>query len=455
MRRLAAMWLATVLLAVTTACDFDGAYDLPLPGGVELGEEPFEVTAEFRDVLSVVPRSEVRVDDVAVGAVTDVRRVGWHAEVTMLLQRDVRLPDNAVAEIRQTSLLGEKYVALVPGGAVPHGRLDDGDRIPLRRTGRNPEVEEVLGALSLLLHGGGVAQLQTVSHELNQIMSGRQERLGSMFRELDTLIASIDEQRHQIFRAMEALNRLTRTLNAERHTFTDAIDTMGPALRVLADQRRQLVGMLQGLSELGRVGTRVVNRTSENTLASLRHLQPILTRLVEAGQALPRSLELIVSFPFPDEALEVIKGDYANSAIRMNLDIAELYHNFTGGDRLPRLPRVPLPAPGGAAPTPPLPSPDLPVPAPRLRELRRLCEQAPGPLPGELRRGCTSPRDDLTLREVVRTERGLCALPGLPSSDLVIRVCGRQRSGSGGGVLDGLPGGAVGDEGGLLSGGLG
>jgi phospholipid/cholesterol/gamma-HCH transport system substrate-binding protein len=465
LRRMGAVALVGVLLSATTACDFDGAYDLPLPAGVELGEDPFEVTAEFRDVISLVPKSEVRVDDVAVGQITDVRRSGWHAEVTMQLQKDVRLPDNAIAEIRQTSLLGEKYVELVPPAGAGSGRLSDGDHIPLTRTGRNPEVEEVLGALSLLLHGGGIAQLQTVSHELNAVMDGRQQRLGDMFRELDTLISSLDEQRAQIFRAMEALNRLTRTLNAERRTFTEALDTMGPALRILADQREQLVGMLEGLSDLGRVGTRVVNRTSENTLAMLRHLQPILSKLVAAGDALPRSIELIVSFPFPDEALEVIHGDFANTAARVNLDIAELYHNFSGGDELPvpkvPLPDVPRPDPGGvpSLPTPTLPGlpePDLPTPrVPGLRDLRRLCEQAPRHLPSRLDGSCSRRRqDDLNRREIRLSIRRICALPGLDPSRVVVDVCGRQRGG-GGGLLDGLPGGAVGDQGGLLSGGLG
>jgi phospholipid/cholesterol/gamma-HCH transport system substrate-binding protein len=469
-RRGVVVAVLAALVTVTTACDFDGAYDLPLPGGVEVGEDPFEVTAEFRDVVSLVPKSEVRVDDVPVGEVTDVRRSGWHAEVDMLLQKDVRLPDNAVAEIQQTSLLGEKYVALVPAGTAAQGRLSDGDHIPLSRTGRNPEVEEVLGALSLLLHGGGIAQLQTVSHELNQVMNGRQERIGTMFRELDTLVTFIDDQRAQIFRAMEGLNRLTRTLNAERRTFTEALDTMGPALRVLADQRDQLVRMLEGLSDLGRVGTRVINRTSDDTLAALRHLQPILTRLVEAGDALPASLELIVSFPFPDEALEVIHGDFANTAARVNIDIAELYHNFSGGDSFPRvpvpdvpLPDVPLPdapLPGPRLPGPGLPTPDLPSPGvPRLDDLRRLCRQAPGPLPLDLRAQCRASRDErggdrLSRREVRRSLRQLCALPGLEPSRLVVRVCGRDRFGDGG-LLDGLPGGAVGDRGGLLSGGLG
>lgn len=464
-RRGIALVLLAALMTATTACDFDGAYDLPLPGGVELGPQPFEVTAEFRDVVSLVPKSEVRVDDVPVGEVTDVRLSGWHAEVDMMLQHDVRLPDNAVAQIRQTSLLGEKYVALLPGDTVGHGRLSDGDHIPLSRTGRNPEVEEVLGALSLLLRGGGIAQLQTISHELNQVMSGRQERIGAMFRDLDTLVRTLDRQRAQIFRAMEGLNRLTRVLNAERRTFTDALETMGPALRVLADQRDRLVRMLRALSELGRVGTRVVNRTSENTLAALRHLQPILTRLARAGEALPRSVELLVSFPFPDEALEVIHGDFANTAARVNIDIPGLYHNFSGGDDLPPvpvpdvpLPDVPLPGPGG----PRVPLPDLPTPAPpapglpRLDDLRRLCEQAPGPLPRDLRASCRADRRELGRHEIRRALRQLCALPGLRPSRAVVAVCGRDRDGgAGGGLLDGLPGGAVGDQGGLLSGGLG
>ncbi len=109
----------------------------------------------------------MKVDDVTVGEVTDVERVGWHARVTLRIRDDVELPDNAVAEIRQVSLLGEKYVALEAPATGAEGRLSDGDDIPLSDTGRNPEVEEVLGALSFLLSGGGVAQLGTITQELN------------------------------------------------------------------------------------------------------------------------------------------------------------------------------------------------------------------------------------------------------------------------------------------------
>ncbi len=43
------------------------------------------------------------------------------------------------------------------------GKLSNGDVIGLDRTGRNPEVEEVFGALALLLNGGGVGQLKTIA----------------------------------------------------------------------------------------------------------------------------------------------------------------------------------------------------------------------------------------------------------------------------------------------------
>ena len=132
-----------------TSCKFDGAYDLPLPGGPVDANNAITVTAEFEDILNIVPKSPVMVDDVTVGEVTDVERVGWHAKITMIVRKDVDLPDNAIAEIRQVSLLVERYVAL---GAARRGRragdrLGDGDNIPLDATGRNPEVEEVLGAL--------------------------------------------------------------------------------------------------------------------------------------------------------------------------------------------------------------------------------------------------------------------------------------------------------------------
>lgn len=323
-RALVALLLGTALL--TGCSSFDGAYDLPLPGHPVDADEAFEVTAYFRDVLNVVPRSPVMVDDVVVGEVTEVERSGWNAKVTLRLRDDVKLPDNSIADIRQVSLLGEKYVSLqAPQQEAAAGRLGQGDEIALAKTGRNPEVEEVLGALSFLLSGGGVAQLGTITKEANLVMSGREDRLRSLLTSLDSVVGTIDQQKLDIIQALESLNNLTSTLNAEKKTIGEALDAVGPAVDVLAAQHDELIAMLGSLDELGKVGTRVINASKEDVLKILADLSPILRRLTEADEQLAPGLNLLVSFPFPQAANNIVQGDYADTIIRADLNLENLY----------------------------------------------------------------------------------------------------------------------------------
>ena len=157
-RRLTA--LGAGLLVLLSGCGFRGAYSLNLPGGADVGDHPMTLQIQFRDVLDLVPQSAVRVADVPVGRVQKISLgSNWTALVTVVVNGNVHLPANASADIQQTSLLGEKYIELSPPTAEqPQGRLRDGALIPLSRTGRNVEVEELLGALSLLLNGGGLAK---------------------------------------------------------------------------------------------------------------------------------------------------------------------------------------------------------------------------------------------------------------------------------------------------------
>jgi phospholipid/cholesterol/gamma-HCH transport system substrate-binding protein len=319
-------WRPLVLIlmgaVLMTSCKFDGAYDLPLPGSPVSEENGIVVTAEFEDILNIVPRSPVMVDDVTVGEVIDVERVGWHAKISMRVRKDVALPDNAIAEIRQVSLLGEKYVAIEPPPeGASEGRLGDGDNIPLSATGRNPEVEEVLGALSFLLSGGGVAQLGTITQELNKAMSGREDTLRHLLGSLTDVVGTLDDQKADIIRAMQSISNLTATLNREKQTVTGALDVAGPAIKVLADQHDELIAMLSALDQLGVVGTRVIGASKDDLLKSLAHLRPVLSKLRAAGDQLAPGLNLLISFPFPKEASEIVRGDYANTSIRAEISL--------------------------------------------------------------------------------------------------------------------------------------
>ena len=344
LRRVATAVTALAGALSLTACE--GVYDVPLPGGAAGGDDVYRVTVEFRDVLDLVPQSAVKVNDVTVGAVEDVALAGWHARVRLRLVDSVRLPDDAVAELRQTSLLGEKFVSLErpPGGGS--GRLRDGDTIPLDRSGRNPEVEEVFSALSLLLNGGGVAQLKTINVELTRAMEGHESDIQGAIRQLDTFIGGLDEHKREIVRALDGLDRLSARLAAQKEDIGAAIENLGPGLKVLADQREELTRLLGALSDLGRVGTRVINASQADTVANLRALVPILTRLSEAGDALPKALEMLVTYPFPRAATDAVKGDFTNLRITADLDLRTILKNI-GGPDLPNLPPVPNPTASG------------------------------------------------------------------------------------------------------------
>jgi len=298
LRRLAALGTLVLLLA---GCGFRGAYSISLPGGADIGDHPYTVQVDFLDVLDLVQQSGVRVADVPVGRVDKIElNKDWTAKVTLTVNGDVDLPANAVAKIQQSSLLGEKFVELAaPGNEKAEGKLRDHPHIPLSRTNRNVEVEELLGALSLVLNGGGLAQLQTINKELGEALQGRETAVRSTLTELDSFIGGLDVQKAEINRALDSANTLAGTLAARTATIDTALADIGPGLDVINQQRDLLVSMLQSLARLGDVGTRIINRSAADTVADLKLLQPILTQLAAAGPDLAGSLDLLLTYPFP------------------------------------------------------------------------------------------------------------------------------------------------------------
>jgi phospholipid/cholesterol/gamma-HCH transport system substrate-binding protein len=379
-RRLGAV---LAVIGLTGGCGVlsGGLRGATLPGGADLGDHPYAVTIELADVVDLVPQSLVKVDDVPVGAVSAIAvdPATWNAHVTVEVNGDVALPANATARVRTTSLLGEKFVELAAPTQAPTGTLAPDAVIPLARSGRAAEVEEVLGSLSMLLNGGGVAQIRTISTELNNALAGNEPQVRALLANLTTLVGELDGRTGEITRALDGINRLSATLAARRGEITTALDDLQPGLAELDRQRGQLVDMLRALDRLSGVATHVVNASRDDLLADLRSLQPTLAKLAETGQDLPDSLQVFGSFPFTDAAEQAVAGDYANLYLTVDLDLKDLLDNlarshqpFPGPDTplfnaLPPTAQVLGPLIGGPTETPKFPVlGDVPVPLPRV-----------------------------------------------------------------------------------------
>ncbi len=333
--RLAAAIAVAVMLL--TGCGFHGLYGMQLPGGADVGDHPLTLTLYFDNVLDLVPQSAVKLNDVPVGRVENISLSspndnsgdkatnGWTAKVTVTVNSDVKLPANARAMIKQTSLLGEKYVDLEqPLDAPSAAPLKSGDTIPITRTGSAPETEEVLGALSLLLNGGGLQQIKIITTELNKALDGNESSVRDLIGQLNTFVGTLDQQKNQIIDSLSKVNQLAVTLRQNEKTITNALATFPQALAVLRQNRSKLTQMLTSLANLGTVATHVINATQRNFVASLKDLAPAVEQLTAAGSNLVGALKIAGTFPFPlKKTLEAVHGDYANLAFYLNLNLSD------------------------------------------------------------------------------------------------------------------------------------
>lgn len=322
-RRTAALAAVAGLVLLLPGCGLGkDLYNTPLPGGADVGSDPIEITADFHDVVDLVPQSSVKVENIAVGRVSsiDLNPDGASARVTLLVRNDVDLPTGTTARLQQTSLLGEKYVALLrPASDAPSsGSLQSGANIAIEDTSQVAEIEQVLGALSLVVNGGGLAKFREISQELQQISTDRPDEIRGFLRNMEVFIGELDARKSSLTAALDAVADLSKTLESDRDKIANALEGLSPGLQVLVDQREQLVDMLGALDELGSTTIRTLNASQEDMTEDLRLLEPILGELAEAGDALPNSLELLLTYPFPDSVLGAIKGDYMNVFVTAN-----------------------------------------------------------------------------------------------------------------------------------------
>jgi len=309
-----------------TGCEWRGLNSLALPGTAGRGPGAYTVTAQMPNVTNIQPNSRVRIGDVTVGNVTKVELQGWHALVTMRLDGNVVLPTNATATVGQTSLLGSLHVELAPpASTAPEGRLHDGSTIALADSDTYPSTEQTLGALSLLLNGGGVGQIQDIVKTLATAFTGRIDDLRSLLTQIDTFIGNLNTQTDDIITATDSINKLAGQVADQKPVVDKALQSLPQALSVLKNDRTKIADALEQLSKFGALTTQAVNQTRQALVTELRQLSPVLKSLADAGPSLIESLGFVATYPYPKDTLDKwIRGDYGNLTAVLDMTLSRI-----------------------------------------------------------------------------------------------------------------------------------
>lgn len=325
--------IAALSTGCLSGCGWQGVNSLPLPGTE--GSDSFVVQAQLPDVTNIQPNTRVRVNDVTIGTVTKIEQQGWHALVTMRLDPQTNLPDNATAKVGQTSLLGTLHIELAPpADAPPEGKLHNGSLIPLASAGSYPTTEQTLSVASTFLNGGGLGQVQDITAALRTAFGGREDDLHRVIGQLDEFTGHLNDQKNDILAATDSLNELASQFADQKPLVDRALRTLPNALAVLAERRDELTNAIDRLGRFSALAANSVDLTKEALVTELSDLGPVLESLADAGPDLTRSLSFLSTYPFPKENItKFVRGDATNITLILDLTLSRLDSSFLTGTR--------------------------------------------------------------------------------------------------------------------------
>ncbi|KAA1429114.1 MCE family protein [Nocardioides antri] len=305
---------AAGLLVTGSGCS-TSMRDLPIPGTGVSGDT-IEIEAEFEEALNLAQGAPVKVNGVDSGKVTSIEIGDYTAIVTMDVRTDAKLHDGATARLRYTTPLGELFVDITN---PPRGEeLSDGGKLTLKNTDTAPTVEDALAQASLLVNGGGLAQLQTITEELNAALGGNEEDIRLLLGQASTFLTEANSTTASVDAVLTSLNSLSGTLGSRERLINRAMKEIRPAAQVLRRATPELTELLNAVERFSAAANDTVNATRSQLLALLGEFEPVLAELASNRGRFNEMLRKIVTAA--DTLRGVIPGDYLSISLDLHLD---------------------------------------------------------------------------------------------------------------------------------------
>lgn len=300
-RRWHALAGVLVLALVAGACS--------LPGNVTGSRE---ISAVFDDVGDLVVGHSVQVADVRIGSVVDIELTDdYQAEVTMSIKDDVFVPQESVALLRTTSLLGEKFIELRPVDEDdPLAGTDMVDGYRVERTGQAPELEFVAERAVAVLGGVMATDVATLVEAGSVGFGGRGSELRSLVEDLAVVSGTLADQTDELVAIIDGLDGATATLAGGASDIDTLLVNLAETTQVLADNRDEAIDAIREITRLAQVQNDTVFEPYLATVdAQIKQLDRILAE-VDRDQQQVADLVFWVS-QFATKLPLAAPGDYA------------------------------------------------------------------------------------------------------------------------------------------------
>ena len=234
-------------------------------GAMSWFPDRIEVTAPAVDVAGLQEGYVVTSEGVPVGTVGPIVRTDEGVVVHLILERSARVRSDVKPRIRAKSLLGEKYVELVPGdrGAA---LLEAGDA--LRPIGEQFEIDELVDLVGPMLRAVDPSVMAELAAALKEAHDRDPERFARMFADLEVLLANGREASTEL----PDLLREGRATLAQARVTLSTVDARATELEGTLARADRLLGDLEA-------GAADVPATLAEARQSLIEARALLARL--------------------------------------------------------------------------------------------------------------------------------------------------------------------------------
>lgn len=264
--------------------------------GVGRGSETKTIDVAFDSVAGLDEKSTVRVAGVRVGKVSAIRLTpDGRALVTLEVDDDIQLREDATARVANLGLLGEKYIEIDPGS--PGAPVLDADGREIQLSGSTTaSIDDVTNQVSLIAE-----DLKAITASIRSSIGDREgeQRLNEIVENIRAISASIrdliDSNQQNVSATADNLRAITDNLRAELPRIVESIESaannVGGAvgdnredIRIIVENLKALSADLKVTSEnLGALTGQV--KSGEGTVGKLIYSDEAHDRLTGALEA--------------------------------------------------------------------------------------------------------------------------------------------------------------------------
>ncbi len=234
-------------VGITSGCGLT-VEKLPLPKPGVSGET-YTVHAVFENALNLPDQAKVKIGGSDVGVVSNIKTKNFQAVVDLTISKDIELPKNSTAELRQATPLGDVFIAVSKPKTEPGTEmLRSGDTLGLDKTSAGATVEQLLISISMLFNGGGVASLAKLTSELDSIVGGRGGQLAHLITEMTGVVGSLNANSAKVDSVLNEFSALANTIESRRAELGQVADTLPQMIGAIAENNRAIGDLLTKVS---------------------------------------------------------------------------------------------------------------------------------------------------------------------------------------------------------------